>query len=206
MATEAMFEARRVQGMNDLLARNWWALALRGAAAVILGLLAFLLPGATVATLTILLGAYLLMDGVFAIVGGIRAAQAHERSLPFLLDGVVSLVAGAVALLWPAASLFALVFVIAAWSVITGFAKIMTAWRMHRSHGKWAWGVAGALSVLFGFGMWVLPSLGLLVLALGVGSYLIAYGALAIITAFRLRRCLHDHGHHSNHGNAVAAE
>lgn len=206
MATEAMYEARRVQGMNDLLARNWWALALRGAGAVMLGLLAFLLPGATVATLAVLLAAYLLMDGLFAIVGGVRAAQAQERSLPFLLDGVVSLVAGAVALLWPEASLFALIFVIAAWSVITGFAKIMTAWRMHRTHGKWAWGVAGALSVLFGFGMWVLPSLGLLAVALGVGSYLIAYGALAIITAVRLRRCLHDRNHPSNHGNAVAAE
>ncbi len=206
MTTETAFEARRVQGMNDLLARNWWALALRGAAAVLLGVLAFLLPGATVATLMIFLAAYLLTDGLFAVISGIRAARAHERSLPVILDGVVSLVAGVLILLWPVASLFALVFVTAAWSIIAGFAKIMIAWRLDRAHGKWAWGVAGALSVLFGMGMWVLPSLGLLVLALGVASYLIVYGVLAIVTAFRLRRCHHDREHHSDHGSAVAAE
>lgn len=206
MATVQEYDARRVQGMNDVLARNWWTLALRGAAAVLLGLLAFLMPGVTVATLAVILASYLLVDGVFAIVGGIRAAQAQERWLPFILEGVVSLIGGALALFWPMASLFALVWLVAAWSVITGFAEIMSAWRMHRSHGKWAWGVAGALSVLFGMGMWVLPSLGLLALAWGVAGYLIVFGALTLITAFRLRRCLNDRNHHSNHGNAVAAE
>ncbi|MBK3778063.1 HdeD family acid-resistance protein [Azospirillum sp. YIM DDC1] len=206
MATVQEYDARRVQGMNDVLARNWWTLALRGGAAVLLGLLAFLMPGVTVATLAVILASYLLVDGVFAIVGGIRAAQAQERWLPFILEGVVSLIGGALALFWPMASLFALVWLVAAWSVITGFAEIMSAWRMHRSHGKWAWGVAGALSVLFGMGMWVLPSLGLLALAWGVAGYLIVFGALTLITAFRLRRCLNDRNHHSNHGNAVAAE
>lgn len=204
MAGARVYDAERVQGMNELLARNWWALALRGAVAVLLGILAFLMPGVTAATLAILLAAYLLVDGIFAIVGGIRAARAHERWVPFILEGVVSLIAGAIAALWPAASLFALVWLVAAWSVITGFAEIMSAWRMHRSHGKWAWGVAGVLSVLFGLGMWVLPALGLLAIVWGVASYLIAFGVLALVTAFRLRR--QDQLHHGDHGTAVPAE
>lgn len=181
--------ASRLHGMNRVLARNWWALALRGAAAILLGVLALLMPGVTVATLALTFAAYLLLDGVFAILAGIRASRHHERSLPFILEGVVSLIAGIVAALWPAASLFALVFLIAAWSVITGFAEVMGAWRMDRTHGKWAWGVAGVLSILFGLSMWVLPALGLLALAWGVAAYLIAFGVLALVTAFRLRHC-----------------
>lgn len=206
MAEARIYDAERIQGMNDLLARNWWALVLRGAIAVLLGILAFLMPGVTVATLAILLAVYLLVDGVFAIVGGIRAARAHERWLPFILEGVVSLIAGAVAALWPAASLFALVWLVAAWSVVTGFAEIMSAWRMDRAHGKWAWGIAGALSVLFGLGMWVMPAFGLLAIAWSVASYLIAFGVLALVTGFRLRRCHHDHTSHTDHGTAVPAE
>ncbi|PWC57385.1 hypothetical protein TSH7_25950 [Azospirillum sp. TSH7] len=194
----------RLHGMNRALARNWWALALRGAAAILLGVLALLMPGVTVATLALTFAAYLLLDGVFAILAGIRASRHHERSLPFILEGVVSLIAGIVAALWPAASLFALVFLIAAWSVITGFAEVMGAWRMDRTHGKWAWGVAGVLSILFGLGMWVLPALGLLALAWGVAAYLIAFGVLALVTAFRLRHC-HRENNVSGGGGMTAA-
>ncbi|PWC33957.1 DUF308 domain-containing protein [Azospirillum sp. TSO35-2] len=195
-ATTPRDAGTRIRSMNTLLARNWWALALRGAAAILLGVLALLLPGVTVATLALTFAAYLLLDGVFALLAGIRASRHHERALPFILEGVVSLIAGAVAAVWPAASLFALVFLIAAWSVVTGFAEVMGAWRMDRTHGKWAWGIAGVLSILFGFSMWVLPALGLLALAWGVAAYLIAFGLLALVTALRLRRC-----HHDNLGN-----
>lgn len=206
MAGARVYDAQRIQDMNDRLASNWWALALRGVVAVLLGLLAFLMPGVTVATLAILLAAYLLVDGVFAIVGGIRAARAQERWLPFILEGVISLIAGVIAVAWPAASVFALVWLVAAWSVFTGFAEIMSAWRMHRSHGKWAWGIAGVLSILFGLLMWVMPAFGLLAIAWSVAGYLIAFGVLALVTAFRLRRCHQDHMRHGDHGTAVPAE
>jgi len=196
-------QAGRLRSMNRVLARNWWALALRGAAAILLGVLALLMPGVTVATLALTFAAYLLLDGVFAILAGLRASRHHQRSLPFILEGVVSLIAGIVAALWPAASLFALVFLIAAWSVITGFAEVMGAWRMERTHGKWAWGVAGALSILFGLSMWILPALGLLALAWGVAAYLIAFGVLALVTAFRLRHCHRENGAPSSGGMAA---
>ncbi|WP_042696328.1 HdeD family acid-resistance protein [Azospirillum sp. B506] len=196
--------ASRLRSMNRLLARNWWALALRGAAAILLGVLALLMPGVTVATLALTFSAYLLLDGVFAILAGIRASRHHERALPFILEGAVSLVAGIVAALWPAASLFALVFLIAAWSVVTGFAEVMGAWRMDRTHGKWAWGVAGALSILFGLSLWVLPALGLLALAWGVAAYLIAFGVLALVTAFRLRHCHRENSASGGGGMAAA--
>lgn len=188
-------ESQRIEELNDLLARNWWTLALRGAVAVLLGVLSLLMPAATVATLALLLAVYLIVDGVFAILTGVRAARQRGPALPFILEGVASLIAGVLAAAWPEVTIFALVFIVAAWAVVTGFAEIMGAWRMHRSHGKWIWGLAGALSLLFGFTMWVLPALGILVLAWTVAAYLIAFGALGLVTALRLRRCHRDGGH-----------
>lgn len=194
-----------LQDMNALLARNWWALALRGAAALLLGVLALVLPGVTVATLALTFAAYLLLDGLLALFAGLRASRRGQPALPFVLEGIVSLIAGAVAALWPAASLFALVFLIAIWSVMTGFTDIMVAWRLDRRHGRWVWGLAGALLVLFGLGLWLLPALGLLALAWGVAAYLIAFGLLALVTALRLRRVLADHGGTGGGGTALPA-
>ena len=80
--------------MNMVLARNWWALVLRGVLAIVFGVLAFVNPGLTLGTLILLFGAYSLVDGVFAIIGGLRAAQRHERWWPFALEGLASIVVG----------------------------------------------------------------------------------------------------------------
>src|SRR5262249_53780389 len=82
------------RSMNMVLVRNWWALALRGVAAIVFGLIAFLSPGVTLAALVLLFGAYALVDGVFAIIAGIRAAERHERWWPLALEGLASILVG----------------------------------------------------------------------------------------------------------------
>src|SRR5690348_1546568 len=82
--------------MAEALARNWWAVALRGAAAILFGLVALLMPGVTIAALVLLFGVYMAVDGVFAIVAGVRAAAHHERWGALILEGVADLIAAAI--------------------------------------------------------------------------------------------------------------
>lgn len=169
------------------LVRNWWALALRGVAAILLGLAAFILPGITVAVLIALFGAYALVDGVLAIVAGIRAAEHHERYGSLLLRGICGIAAGVVAFVAPVLTAVVLTLLIGTWAVITGVLEIVAAIHLHRAHGEWLLGLNGTLSVLFGLLLFVMPALGILTLVWLIGGYAVFFGVVMLVLGFRLR-------------------
>ena len=84
----------RNDAMSNLLAQNWWAIALRGVFAIIFGIIALLMPGAALLAFVLLFAAYMLVDGIFAIVAGVRAAQRHERWGWLVFEGILDLIAG----------------------------------------------------------------------------------------------------------------
>lgn len=175
--------------MAQVLARNWWALALRGVLGILFGLAAFLFPGITLGALILLFGVYAVVDGVFAIVAGIRAAEHHERWAVLLLEGIVGIAAGVLTLVWPALTAVVLLYVIAAWSVIKGGLKIAAAIRLRRTiRGEWLLGLNGAFSVLFGVLLVAMPVIGLLTLVWLIGAYAVIFGILLLGLAFRLRK------------------
>jgi uncharacterized membrane protein HdeD (DUF308 family) len=171
-----------------IVARNWWALALRGVLALLLAVVAFLLPGLTLASLILLLAAYFIIDGVLALISGWRAARRDGRWWPFLLEGVLDLIAGAIALLWPAATLLALVVLLAAWSILTGAVMLYGAFGGYRGEGRWLLALNGAISVLLGVAIIVFPEAGALTIAWLIGLYALLFGAGMLVLAFRLRR------------------
>ena len=174
--------------MNMLLARNWWALLIRGVLAVVFGVIAFLNPGITLAALVLLFGAYSLVDGVFSIVAGLRAAQRHERWWPFALEGLLSIAVGIIAFLMPGATAFVLLMLASAWSIVTGLFRIAAAIRLRREiQGEWLLILNGALSVAFGVVIALWPAAGLVTLMWLVGFYAIVFGVILIALAFRLR-------------------
>jgi len=174
--------------VRTVLIRNWWALALRGVAAILFGLAAFILPGVTLAVLIVLFGAYALIDGALAIVAGVRAAGHHERYGSLLVRGVLGIAAGIVAFVAPALTAVALTLLIGAWAIITGVLEIIAAVHLHRAHGEWLLIANGGLSILFGVLVFILPLLGMLTLIWLFGAYAILFGVLMLVLASRLRR------------------
>src|SRR5881227_4467527 len=96
--------------MSNLLAQNWWAIALRGVFAIVFGIIALLMPGAALLAFVLLFAAYMLVDGVFSIIAGVRAAQRHERWGWLIFEGILDFIAGGIAVVWPVITIVAFVF------------------------------------------------------------------------------------------------
>jgi uncharacterized membrane protein HdeD (DUF308 family) len=177
--------------MLDVLARNWWAVALRGIVAILFGLFAFFYPGVTAFALVIVFGAYALVDGVFSIVSAVRAAESHQRWGQLLLVGICGILAAAVVWFYPGLAALGLLFVIAAWAIVTGVLEISAAFRLRQFMSDWWWWlIAGVASLLFGVLLFWHPGAGALAVLWLIGTYAIAFGIFLLGLAWRL----HAHG------------
>jgi len=175
--------------MARVLALNWWALALRGIVAVIFGLIAFFIPVATLYALTILFGAYALIDGIVSLVAAVRSARHGEHWWPLLLEGIAGVGAAIITMLWPLLTLVVLIYIIAAWAMITGILEIAAAIRLRRFiRGEWLLVLTGVASIVFGFLLFTAPGPGAIVIAWWIGAYVFVFGLLMLGLAFRLRR------------------
>jgi uncharacterized membrane protein HdeD (DUF308 family) len=169
--------------MRREIVGKWWALALRGVAAILLGIAAFVWPGLTLVALVLLLGAFLLVDGVLSLVAG-----GMTRSWLLLVEGVASVIAGILTLIWPGITAVVLLALVAAWAVITGLLELYAAVRLRRMiRNEWLLILAGAASVVFGILLVINPSAGLLALTWLVGAYALIFGVLLVALAIRLR-------------------
>ncbi|GAB3745033.1 HdeD family acid-resistance protein [Nocardiopsis nanhaiensis] len=173
------------------LSRSWWLVVLRGVFVALLGLLAVLwvgiLPeGTLLMTLAIVFGVFTLADGL--ALGWTASRSAKGTRAPMVLQAVLSVLLGALAIAAPLVVGIAVVYVIGAWAVVTGVAEIVTAVRLRaRISSEWLLIFVGALSIIFGLLLWFWPLAGAQAIALVVGIYAVVFGAVMAVAGFRLR-------------------
>lgn len=171
----------------ESLTRNWWALALRGVAGILFGIITFVWPGISLAALVFLFGAYAFADGVLAIVTAVRRRGA-DRWWLLLLQGIVGIGAGVVTWLWPGITALALLAVIAAWALMSGALQIAAAIRLRKViSGEWLLALGGVLSMALGVLLLVFPGPGALAVVIWIGAYAFVFGILLLALGFRLR-------------------
>ena len=173
--------------MATILIGNWWALALRGVVAILFALIAFIKPGIAAEVVILLFGAYALLDGIFALVAALRAAQHHGRSGGLLLEGVLNIVIAVIVFAWPGPALVALIYLIAIWAIVTGVALVAAGMALIRLSGEWLLVVSGALSILLGLILFVQPAVGVVALSWWLGIYALLFGIMLLSVAFRIR-------------------
>ncbi len=189
----------RMDAMSTVLAGNWWAIALRGFVAIVFGIIALAVPGAVLLSLALLFAAYLLADGVFAIVAAVRAARQQARWVLLLIEGILDIVVGLIAAAFPVGAVLAFVFMTAAWALLTGGLMLASAFRLHLSHGRWWLALGGLVSIVWGILLAIAPIVGAVVLTWWLGGYAVVFGAVLLVLAFRLRR-QRDAGMAAAHG------
>jgi uncharacterized membrane protein HdeD (DUF308 family) len=171
-----------------LIVQNWWALALRGILGIVFGLAAIIWPHIALTTFILIFGAYALLDGVVNLAGAWRRAQHHRPWGAHIFEGVIGVVIGLLAFIWPAMAAVTLVTLIAFWAIVTGILEIVAAVRLRKQiTGEWLLALAGVASLLFGIAILAAPLLGALIIATWFGAYAILFGILTTALAFRLR-------------------
>jgi uncharacterized membrane protein HdeD (DUF308 family) len=172
----------------ETLKRHWWVPVLRGIAAGLFGIMAFVYPGLTVAVLVLLFGTWILVDGVFRVIGAI-GHRASDKEWGFdLIIGIMGIIIGFLTFHAPRITALALIIYIAAWALMIGATEIALAIKLRREiKGEWFLILMGLLSIAFAVMLLWNPLPGALALVWLIGSYAIAFGILAVILGFRLR-------------------
>jgi uncharacterized membrane protein HdeD (DUF308 family) len=172
----------------ETLRRNWWLLALRGLAAVIFGVLAFVWPGITLLTLIWLFGAFALVNGILSLVLATKAPKGYPRFGSLILGGLLGILAGLLTFVMPGITALGLLILIAAWALITGILEIVAAIKLRKTMtGEWMLILAGLASVAFGILLILQPAAGALVMVLWIGAYALVFGILLFVLAFKMR-------------------
>jgi uncharacterized membrane protein HdeD (DUF308 family) len=170
----------------DGLRRSWWTIALRGMAAILFGIITFVAPGVSLAALVLLYGIYAFADGILGII---TAFSGGRRWWLFLLEGLLGIGAGLVTLLWPGVTALVLLYLVAAWALVTGLIEIAAAIRLRKLiTGEWLLALTGVLSLGLGVVLFLFPGPGALALVIWIGAYAFVFGVLLVVLAVRLRR------------------
>jgi uncharacterized membrane protein HdeD (DUF308 family) len=170
------------------LARWWWTFIVRGLLAVAFGVLAFFAPGLGIAVLVGLFAAWALIDGVANLIAGFGGRIRDKSWWLEVLEGIVSIIAGIIALAFPVLAAEILVIIIAAWAIVTGIFEIIAAFRLREQiKGEFWLGLAGLASILFGVILFVFPGVGALSLVWLIGSFAVVFGVFLVILGWRLR-------------------
>lgn len=171
------------------ISRYWWALVLRGVAAIAFGVLAFTWPGITLQVLVLFFGAYALLDGILSVAAALRGRGQTENWGLFLLQGLLGIGLGVLTWLAPGATAVAILLYMAAWALVTGVLEIVAAIRLRREiEGEFWLALGGLLSITFGMLVLAFPLAGALGLIWLIGGYAIAFGISLIALGVRVRR------------------
>ncbi len=172
----------------ETLARRWWVVLLRGIVAMVFGIMALFLPTATLAALVMFLGAFMLIDGMFAAAFAIWNRSHFSAWWLMLLEGLSGVLLGLIALFWPGLTAVLLILLAAFWILLASVLRIVLAFRWRAMiENEWRWILGGVIGIVFGALLIAYPGAGLVWLAWMLGLFALFFGGAMVAFAFRLK-------------------
>ena len=167
----------------------WGVLAIGGILAIIIGLVAIIWPEVTLTVVVVRLGIFAFVTGIFTVLVGAVWPPGWGLRWPMLLQGVLGIVVGALAFIRPETAAVALLYLIAAWAIISGVLQIAGAVRLRRViPDEWGLILGGIASVIFGVLLAIWPKEGLVALVWIFGVFAVVFGAAQLVLANRVRK------------------
>jgi len=174
--------------MDYMLIKSPDATAIRGAIAIVLGIIALFLPGPTFLALAVAFGTFAMIDGLMAFFSLFDRRSRISRGW-LAVEAIAGIGVGVLTFWRPAMTALALTYLIAAWALVTGVMKIAAAIRLRKQiRHEWLLILSGLISILFGGLLATMPVQGIFGLMWALGIYGLIFGSMLVALSFRLRR------------------
>jgi uncharacterized membrane protein HdeD (DUF308 family) len=165
----------------------WWVTLIVGVLSLVAGIILVFKPSDSLATLAVIFGIFLLIDGIAELVASI-AGRVDNRALAAIL-GVLGVVIGIALIRHPFHGVAAIGLLIGIWLVAAGVVRFVRALVVGT---RPALGVLIALLEIFvGIAVVANPHIGYATLAVLTGIWLILSGIGTIALGVEIRRALH---------------
>lgn len=173
----------------ELLAKSWWMLLLRGISAIVFGLLLWLQPQNSLATIILFLAVYTSVDGLLGILTALSQRREEEYWWAMLFWGFMGIGVGVFTFLMPNAAIIGVLFLVAFWTITSGLLQLVVAMRLRKElKGEWLLMLSGALSIIFGISLFVQPYSGVMALLWLLAIYAVVLGAILVLLSFKVKR------------------
>ena len=170
--------------------RMWPMVVVHGGLLGLLGLATLVWPALTATTFVVLLGAFLIVDGIASLVFGARRRRERLGGTGWTFHGVVALGFGVIAVIWPQAVAFLALIMMGFWLLLISAIVIAVGSALRRSGSRvWGWPSAfGVIGVVLSLVMIFNPAGSLLAVTAVLGVLLLAGGIALVAAGLRLRR------------------
>jgi len=162
----------------------WWLLVLVGVLSIVAGIIILFKPGDSLATLAVIAGIYLLLDGILELVSSFFRTTSNRGMVA--LFGVITAIVGVLLIRHPIAGVAAVALLIGLWLITIGVIRMATAWE-ELEHRVWH-AIAGLVEIIAGIVIVAVPSIGFTTLAILVGIGFILNGCAVAALGWGMHR------------------
>jgi len=151
---------------------GWWLIALVGVLSLAAGIVIIFKPGDSLATLAVIAGIFLLIDGIIELVAALMHSTT-DRGLVAII-GAITAIVGVLLIRHPVQGVTLVALLIGIWLIAVGVIRLVAAFASEEGRG---WGIfAGLIELIAGIVIVSSPNIGYTTLAILVGIAFIVNG------------------------------
>ncbi len=169
--------------------QHWVLILVRGIIAILFGVMALISVEFTLLFLVYLFGAYVLLDGIMAIIVALQERKSTRAWLVVFLIGIVGIIVGILSFIHPGNVALVIFYFVAAWLIVAGVFSIIAAF-MRANGVEWLSVIGGILSIIVGLIFFFHPVSSILSIVWLLGLFTLIYGIIQIIKAFQVKALL----------------
>jgi uncharacterized membrane protein HdeD (DUF308 family) len=168
----------------------WWLIIVRAIIALLFGILTFISVEFVLLFLVYLFGAYVLLDGILAIIVSLQERRSSSGWWVVFLLGIVGIVVGVLSFIHPGNVALLIFYLVGIWLIISGFLGIISAFPLRAAGNEGLLMFLGFISIIVGIIFVIHPTSSILTIVWLLGAFALVYGIIQIVRAIQLRSLL----------------